>query len=229
MNTTTTGRPLSDGGDPTDGPALELDPDGRTATNLRSRVGPLVSGPSSRIWGALLARPEDHDGVHPAFLGILAPETDGVPLHYHPRETETFEVLEGELTLTVEGEDRALGPGDELTVQPGQLHGFRNDADAFTAVVAEQSSVIDYEAQVTLFGMDHEGRLGSGGRPPLLHAAVLTAAMREDTVFASVPIPVQKALWVTVAPLGRAAGHRAVRERYLADEFWEAHVEQPDL
>lgn len=206
---------------------MELEPAGPTAANLRERTGPLVAGPSSRIWGALLARPEDHDGTHPVFLGILGPGPDGAPPHYRPRETETFEVLEGELTLTVEGEDRTLGPGAELTVQPGRTHSFRNDAHEFVSVVVKLSSMIDYEAQVTLFGMDHDGKLGAGGRPPLLHAAAMTAAMREHTVFTPVPRPVMLALWFTAAPVGRLLGHRAVGPRYLTPEFWTARVEQP--
>lgn len=228
MTVVVTGRPLDAAGRPTDGPAIELEAGGRTITNLRERAGPLVSGPSSGIWGTLLARPEDLDGAHPAFLGILAPGVEGAPPHYHPREPETFEVLEGELTLVVDGEVRILAPGEELTVRPGERHTFRNDADEFTAIVAEMSSMLDYEAQVTLFGMDHDGKLGPGGRPPVFHLAVMTAAMRENTVFTLLPGPFMVALRVVGAPVGRAMGHRPVCGRYLTAAFWESRVEQPE-
>jgi hypothetical protein len=33
----------------------------------------------------------------------------------------------------------------------------------------------------------------------------------------------------SVGRLARAAGYRAVDERYLADDFWEHRVEQPSL
>jgi quercetin dioxygenase-like cupin family protein len=48
------------------------------------------------------------------------------PEHYHPPLEERFEVLEGEFTFTVEGEEQTAGPGDRLVVPPETKHKFAN-------------------------------------------------------------------------------------------------------
>jgi hypothetical protein len=43
------------------------------------------------------------------------------------------------------------------------------------------------------------------------------------------PVAVQRLLWATVGRIAKALGRRAVEEKYLRDEFWIGHVEQPEL
>jgi transcriptional regulator with XRE-family HTH domain len=60
------------------------------------------------------------------------------PLH-EPGSRETAIVLEGELTLEVDGEGHVLGAGDSVTFDADLPHGFRNDGTVparFIAVVA---------------------------------------------------------------------------------------------
>jgi quercetin dioxygenase-like cupin family protein len=53
--------------------------------------------------------------------GCLAP-----PPHVHPQAQETFEVLEGAFELQGAGKWQRLQAGESLTVEPGQVHTFRN-------------------------------------------------------------------------------------------------------
>jgi mannose-6-phosphate isomerase-like protein (cupin superfamily) len=46
--------------------------------------------------------------------------------HVHVRQTEHFEVIEGELRLDVGGRSHRLGPGEKMTVAPGARHRQRN-------------------------------------------------------------------------------------------------------
>lgn len=49
------------------------------------------------------------------------------PKHYHPRQDERFEVLDGQLTVEVGKEEpRVLGPGDVLDVPRGTPHRMWN-------------------------------------------------------------------------------------------------------
>jgi quercetin dioxygenase-like cupin family protein len=50
---------------------------------------------------------------------------DAAPPHHHPSQDERFEVLEGELTAVVEGEERELRAGDTLEIPAGTPHQFR--------------------------------------------------------------------------------------------------------
>lgn len=47
------------------------------------------------------------------------------PAHFHKRKEETFQLLYGDLTVSLEGHLRTLHPGDTLLVQPGVWHSFQ--------------------------------------------------------------------------------------------------------
>ena len=49
------------------------------------------------------------------------------PYHHHKKKEETFQVLAGELYISLEGKEHALYPGDTLTVQRGVRHSFWTD------------------------------------------------------------------------------------------------------
>ena len=70
-------------------------------------------------------------------LGLLRirPHSDGPEAHVHKSEDDSFYVLEGELTFTVEGEDVVAGPGTFVLVPPGVEHTFANRGDVEARVV----------------------------------------------------------------------------------------------
>lgn len=51
----------------------------------------------------------------------------GVPLHSHEATEQVMVVLEGEMTLTVAGETRTLGPGDTAVINRGVEHAVGSD------------------------------------------------------------------------------------------------------
>ncbi len=69
-------------------------------------------------------RPLFGDG---AMLNLLefAPGA-GVPAHAHPHE-QLGHVLEGELTLSIDGVEHLLGPGDAYQIPGGVKHAARSD------------------------------------------------------------------------------------------------------
>ncbi len=61
-------------------------------------------------------------------LGIMEVALEkgtGPPRHIHPNEDDVYLVLEGELTFTVGGETRAVGPGGVVFIPRGTPHEFR--------------------------------------------------------------------------------------------------------
>jgi sialic acid synthase SpsE/mannose-6-phosphate isomerase-like protein (cupin superfamily) len=46
------------------------------------------------------------------------------PMHFHPLKEETFQVLHGNMTVSVDGHVRTLRPGDICLVMPGVWHSF---------------------------------------------------------------------------------------------------------
>ena len=64
------------------------------------------------------------------FIGVarLLPG-ERIAEHYHPYSEEFLYLVEGELTVDLDGEATALVPGDALLVPPGTRHRLRNTGD----------------------------------------------------------------------------------------------------
>jgi quercetin dioxygenase-like cupin family protein len=57
-------------------------------------------------------------------------ETDpggNVPEHVHPHQTESWEVLAGDVTFTIDGQRRRASAGDQVCAEAGHRHAFVND------------------------------------------------------------------------------------------------------
>lgn len=46
--------------------------------------------------------------------------------HYHPTTEEIYYILSGEGVMTIAGESRQVGPGDAISIPPGQVHSIEN-------------------------------------------------------------------------------------------------------
>lgn len=66
------------------------------------------------------------EGKRFRFTWTLAPGKTGPGEHVHEQETESFRVLEGVLTIWIDGKRGDYGPGMEVAVPPGVRHRFKN-------------------------------------------------------------------------------------------------------
>jgi mannose-6-phosphate isomerase-like protein (cupin superfamily) len=224
-----TGRPLDDAGEPTDGPALDVDPDGPAAAAFAESPHALASSPGLGMWTSVLQYPDADGANDPEMLVWLAPDATELPEHVHTNRSERFRVLSGELTVVVDGAPVRVAAGDAVTVEPGEAHSFRNDTDETVAFRATVPWTRTIDMQYTTFGLDHDGKTGEDGQPGALRGLLLAAYLRDGTRITAAPMTVQRVLWATVGRVATAAGYEAVEERYLRDAYWEATVEQPDL
>lgn len=62
--------------------------------------------------------------LHPA-AWAHAVDIDGAKLHYHKVATELYYVLEGEGTVTLDGEEHAVRKGSLVHIPPGVVHGAK--------------------------------------------------------------------------------------------------------
>jgi mannose-6-phosphate isomerase-like protein (cupin superfamily) len=75
-----------------------------------------------------LARSRDTPRFNLAIVTIK-PHRPGPGPHSHRGEDDSFLILEGELTFTVDGEEVVAGPGTFLLVPPEVEHDFANHGD----------------------------------------------------------------------------------------------------
>ena len=67
------------------------------------------------------------------------------PLHYHPKQSEYFKMLEGSLTLYVNNEVKALHAGDEITILPNTHHYYSNESSQKAVLKTRLSPALDFE------------------------------------------------------------------------------------
>ncbi len=126
------------------------------------------------------------------------------PSHFHPTQTENFEVLEGEIHVKVGDTERTLRPGDELEIPPGTPHQMWCDEPSrqrWTTTPAQKTERF-FE---TIWGLQRDGKT-SGAMPSLPQTALTLRHFSEEFRLTSPPGPLQDLLTMPLAALARLAG-----------------------
>ncbi len=77
---------------------------------------------------------EDTGGAF-ALMEGSAPRGPAAPLHVQPNEDETFYVLEGDLTVHIDGEEITASVGSTVFIPRGTPHAFRVDSETARLLV----------------------------------------------------------------------------------------------
>jgi mannose-6-phosphate isomerase-like protein (cupin superfamily) len=130
----------------------------------------------------------DHETLN-ATVSRFGPRREGADLHIHRLHTDLFYVLEGEMTVRLGVEDRAVvvRAGTLARVPPLVVHGFRNSSDAdfrFLNFHAPGQQFVDYLRAMRdrqRFSYDQYDPPADGGRP------ITEAAVGEEIFVADRP------------------------------------------
>jgi quercetin dioxygenase-like cupin family protein len=141
-----------------------------------------------------------------------APAGD-VPRHYHPSQTERFEVVSGEVEFKLGGRRRRAEPGERLTAEPGVVHSFKNVGSTEALVRIEAEPALRLQAFLEeAAALARAGKYSQRGVPHGFRAAAELADLMERyadvTVMAFPPRALQRLL---LAPLARFARNRQLR------------------
>jgi mannose-6-phosphate isomerase-like protein (cupin superfamily) len=136
--------------------------------------------------------------------GNWGPEGSAPPKHFHPAQDEHFEILAGTLRARVDGEQRDLGPGEQLEIPSGAVHQMWNPGSEPARALWRTSPAGRTEQWFRAVDSLHrEGRTG-----PLAFGVLLS---EYDDVFrlAAAPAPLVRPAVAVLGALGRARGHSA--------------------
>lgn len=131
------------------------------------------------------------NGEYVELEGVEDPANVGPPLHFHPDQEETFEVLYGMARLEIDGVLHDLAVGDAKTVPPGSSHTIYNPTDEPNRIRIFMRPAFDFENQLRKFSS-----LVTSGRvttlPPKdfrsrVHMAMLFHAYRKELVPQGLP------------------------------------------
>jgi quercetin dioxygenase-like cupin family protein len=130
--------------------------------------------------------------------------------HRHPALVERFTVLEGELTMKLDGQTSILREGETAVIEPGVWHDWWNASDRDARVRVEITPGERFAHMIeTLFGLARLGHTNAKGMPPPLQLALTAREFGDVIVFRSPPQAVQRAVFAALAPIAHWRGYRA--------------------
>jgi quercetin dioxygenase-like cupin family protein len=169
-----------------------------------AKSGETISSPASGFSLRFLKTAADTGGELLEMEATYEPSSAKPVEHFHPRQGERFEILEGTMHARVGGEQRVLVAGDTLEIEAGVPHAMWNEGPQRARTLWQTRPALRtenfFEAIV---------RLGSAGRQGPLQTAVLASEYRDEFRPTSPPPAIQAVVIAVLAPIGRLLGRRA--------------------
>jgi quercetin dioxygenase-like cupin family protein len=148
----------------------------------------------------------DSDGRRVEFEITMPAGAMGPPKHFHPRQEESWRVVEGELSVLVDGTWHTLGAGESMSIKPNVLHTLRNRSDAAVRFRDVHEPALDFEEYIeALAALTAAGKLAGRTPAALIHVAMVLRAHRTTQLSAS---RAQRIAESALAGLGKLLGVR---------------------
>ncbi len=185
-------------------------PDPTAPPDLRPfRAGDELHNPVTGEFARILELPDQNPERRARAELLAVAGSRVVGEHLHPGLTERFEVLEGELTVRLDGKTGPLHEGEAAEVHPGQWHDWWNATDRDARVLVEVTPGDRFGHMIeTMFGLAQLGHVNEKGMPDLLQMAMTGREFSDTVQFRSPPPAVQKALFTVLAPIAYVLGYR---------------------
>lgn len=126
--------------------------------------------------------------------------------HVHPFQTETFEVLEGEVSIRIGDEEILAVPGTRYIAPPGVPHRMMNHGDTDARLISSAYPAMRMDDLLeTFWGLATDGKTNRWGQPSPLRAAAIAAEFRDEFRL-TWPQWAQDLVFRPLLPLARAIG-----------------------
>jgi mannose-6-phosphate isomerase-like protein (cupin superfamily) len=145
------------------------------------------------------------EGESVSFELTIAPGLPSPPPHLHPRSSDLFQMVDGQLEIMSNGVWRTLAPGDELLVPAGTPHTVRNSSGVPVTVREIHRPALRMEAYVqSMYALTRALGIHRARDPRLaIVFAVVTVSYPDTLILARAG---ERALARVLAMLGRALG-----------------------
>jgi quercetin dioxygenase-like cupin family protein len=174
---------------------------------LVARSGEQIENPAAGLTLRFVETAADTDGELLAMEATYEPSSAKPIEHYHPRQSEHFEIHEGTLHALIGGEERELHAGDSLDIEPGVAHAMWNEGPGVARTRWETRPALRTEDFFeTVFRL---ARGEATGKPGRLQIAVLASEFRSEFRTTSPPPAIQAVVVGVLAPIGRLLGRKA--------------------
>jgi quercetin dioxygenase-like cupin family protein len=136
--------------------------------------------------------------------------------HYHPNQDEDFTVIEGELTVRIDGRLRILRQGDSLHIAKNKVHSMWNNTKTKTIVNWKIKPALNTDKFLeTATGLANDGKTDADGTPNILQGVLMANKYAGEFRLQRPPFSVQKVLFIVLTPFAYMCGYRPDYKKYL--------------
>ncbi len=136
--------------------------------------------------------------------------------HVHEAFAEHLEVKAGRITFVLDGEERVVGAGEQVTVPPGTWHQWSNPSEDEVQMRVHIEPALRFEEAILIsWGLCADRHTNADGRPSPLLGSLLATRYRREIRFRRPPDAVQTLLFRPLATLARLRGLERTIDRYL--------------
>ena len=124
------------------------------------------------------------------------------PQHYHPAQQERYEVIDGDISVLLNGRIVRLRAGDQLVIPVGAKHAVWSEGGGRIRWLI--TPALRTEAFFEkVYRLAADGKVNNKGVPDLLRSAAIAREFAAEFRPASPPWPVLRVVTTLLAPLGR--------------------------
>lgn len=136
--------------------------------------------------------------------------------HYHPGQHEYFTVIQGELSVRMNGELFELKKGHSIDIPKNTPHSMWNNADVATVVSWKIVPALqtEYFLETTMALVNH-GKTNEKGMPGILQVALLAQHYSDVFRLVKPSYVLQRVIFALLTPFALLAGKKAVYREWL--------------
>lgn len=162
----------------------------------------------------ILKSTEDTNGEYLLAQLEVAPG-GGNELHYHTSFTEKFSVIEGQLNVSLNGEEKVLKVGEAAFVPKLAHHRFYNASDKYVTAIVELRPARNFEKAIRIgYGLARDGKVTAKAIPKSIWHLALLFQLGESYL-PGLPLSVQRGIFGTLASIAKLLGKDKELEKYV--------------
>jgi quercetin dioxygenase-like cupin family protein len=176
----------------------------------------VVSNPVTGQQIRFLQTSNDTEGSLLEMESCYAPHSAEPMPHYHPKQHETFTVLEGSIQVRMNNKVITLHTGEQLEIPAHTIHSVWNAGEVKATInwKVEPALITEYFLE-TGMGLAAEGKVNAKGLPTVLQTALLVRYYQNVFRLTKPSYALQKILSGALAPVAKLAGYKAVYDKYI--------------